>query len=312
MIILITGSNGLLGQKLVYNLLSSQDDTKDIQIVATSRGENRLKEQKGYQYCSLDITDESEVLRLFGRIMPDVVIHTAAMTNVDACETDKENCKKNNVDAVAYIVNTLEKLSKHHPGYNPHLVHVSTDFIFDGLNGPYDEQAEANPVSYYGWSKNEAEKIVMNSSLDWAIARTIIVYGLVDNMSRSNLVLWAVNALSKNESINVVNDQFRSPTLAEDLAEGCLLIAQKRAKGVFNISGEGVHSILDLVYQVADVWNLPKENIRPISSESLNQPAKRPPRTGFILDKAKQQLGYRPKNFKEGLMFLKQQLETVH
>jgi dTDP-4-dehydrorhamnose reductase len=148
----------------------------------------------------------------------------------------------------------------------------------------------------------------MASSIKWAIARTIIVYGIVDNMSRSNIVLWAKDALSKGQKINVVDDQFRSPTLAEDLAEGCILIAEKGATGVYNLSGPNTFSILDLVYKVADYWKLDKSLVTPSKSNTLNQPAKRPPRTGFIIDKAKKELGYNPHSFEEGLKILDGQL----
>jgi dTDP-4-dehydrorhamnose reductase len=130
-------------------------------------------------------------------------------------------------------------------------------------------------------------------------------------MSRSNLVLWAKSALQKGEKINVINDQFRAPTLAEDLAEGCMLIADKKATGIFNISGRDTYSILDLVYQVADFWQLDKSLIQVVSSDTLNQPAKRPPRTGFKLDKAIDILGYQPKSFREGLMIVDKQLKAL-
>jgi len=128
-------------------------------------------------------------------------------------------------------------------------------------------------------------------------------------MSRSNIVLWAKGALESGKSINVVADQFRTPTLAEDLAEGCHLIAQKRAQGIFNISGKNFMSVYDLVVQVADFWKLDKSLLNLSSSEGIKQPAKRPPITGFILDKAMNELGYNPKSFQEGLKLLDSQLK---
>src|ERR1019366_953574 len=158
----------------------------------------------------------------------------------------------------------------------------------------------------------EGEKIVQASKLKWTILRTIIVYGIVDNMSRSNVVLWAKEALAKGQKINVVDDQFRSPTLAEDLAQGCLLAALKGAEGIYNVSGKDIMSILELVYRVADFWKLDKSIVTPIKSASLNQAAKRPPRTGFVIDKAKKDLGYVPHSFEEGLSILDRQLNSTH
>lgn len=303
--VLVTGSNGLLGQKLIYRLLKLKPEA----IIACAKGENRLLQKKGYIYESLDISDPEQVREIFGKHEPDVVINTAAMTNVDACETEKDACDAANVKGVENQVQTLTALKQKLPGYDPHFIHLSTDFVFDGENGPYKEEDIPNPLSYYALSKYKAEEIVKASRLRWAIARTIIIYGVVDNMSRSNVVLWAKDSLSKGQRIKVVDDQFRSPTLAEDLAEGCLLIADKGARGVFHLSGPDTMSILELVETVADFWKLDKSLIDPIKTDSLAQPARRPPRTGFILDKARKILGYAPRSFREGLEVVAGQLK---
>jgi dTDP-4-dehydrorhamnose reductase len=301
--ILITGSNGLLGQKLVYALLKR----KDVQVIATSSGENRIVKKDGYIYESLDITKKEEVAKIFLKHHPDVIINTAAMTNVDACETKKEECQAVNVGAVQ---NMVDVISGEPSLKNSHFIHLSTDFVFDGEKGsPYTESDIPNPLSYYAQSKFESEKILQNSGIKWAIARTIIVYGIVDNMSRTNIVLWAKDALSKGQNINVVDDQFRAPTLAEDLADGCILIADKGATGVYHLSGPDTFSILELVYKVADFWKLNRSLITPSKSGTLNQAAKRPPYTGFVIDKAKKELGYAPHSFEEGLRILDQQLK---
>ena len=305
--ILITGSNGLLGQKLVYKL----KDKTDVQCIATARGANRLVNTSGYEYAELDITNFDNVSSVFTHFMPDVVINTAAMTNVDACETDKEKCWLMNTTAVQHQVTVLETLSKQHPNYKPHFIHLSTDFIFDGTHGPLDENEKPNPLSYYAESKLATEKIVQASTLLWAMARTVLVYGIVDNMSRSNIVLWVKQNLEQGKVINVVDDQFRTPTLAEDLADGCILIAEKKAQGIYNISGKDFLSILELAHLVADYYKLDKSLIKPSKSADIKQPAKRPPITGFIIDKAKKELGYNPHSFTEGIQFLEEQLKKM-
>jgi dTDP-4-dehydrorhamnose reductase len=291
--ILVTGSNGLLGQKLVYALR----EDKDVDLIATAKGENRLIEKNGYSYFSLDISNKENVKEAIEKFAPDTIIHTAAMTNVDACETEKEMCRLLNVASVRFFVEAIE----HFKAKRIHFIHLSTDFIFDGKNGPYTEEDEANPISYYGQSKYDAELFVKNSTIDWAILRTIIVYGITDNMSRSNIVLWAREALSKKQHIKVVDDQFRSPTLAEDLAQGCILAAKKKAKGIYNVSGKDTMSILELVCRVAGYFHLSTDTIEVVKSETLNQAAKRPPKTGFIIDKAIKELGYNPHSFEEGI-----------
>lgn len=297
--ILLTGSNGLLGQKIVAKCINDPS----IELLATSKGENRIS-LFPVNYQSLDITNEKEVREIVSKFQPDVIINTAAMTNVDACESAKDEAWKLNVVAVENLLKVSEE-------NNIHLIHLSTDFIFDGENGPYKEDDEPCPVSYYGETKLEAEKLLLESSYNnWAIARTIIVYGIAEKMSRSNLVLWAKGALEKGQNIKVVNDQFRSPTLAEDLAEGCLLIAKKHATGVFHISGEVTESIYDLVSHVASYWGADISLIEAISSTTLNQDAKRPPRTGFDISKAKTELGYQPHSFTEGLQIIDEQLKS--
>lgn len=295
--VLVTGSNGLLGQKLVYKLKERQD----VELFASARGENRLLDQTGYAYLPLDVTDKSNVEEVIGQVKPDWIIHTAGMTQVDDCEKDHLSCDLANITAVQYIVDTAEI-------FGSRLINISTDFIFNGAKGPYREDDEPDPLSYYGLSKLKGEQIVRNSRLDWVIIRTVLVYGIVDNMSRSNIVLWVKDALEKGQTINVVNDQFRSPTLVEDLADGCILAMDRNASGIYNISGKDQLSIIDLVRQVADYYQLDKTLINPVSSTTLNQPAKRPPITGFILDKARRELGYEPHSFKEGIAIMEQQL----
>ncbi len=298
--ILVTGSNGLLGQKLVYRLRA----LKDVQLIAASKGDNRVFEKAGYVYEPLDISDEGQVDKIFSKHRPDAVINTAAMTNVDACETKREECRAANVEAMNYMTKAAERIKAH-------FVHVSTDFVFDGMKGKeYSEEDKPNPLSYYALSKYEGEKILMASKLKWAILRTIIVYGVVDGNTRSNLVLWVKSNLEKKQRINVISDQFRAPTLSEDLADACIAAVMNGAEGIFHVSGFETKSIIDLAYEVADFWKLDRSYINPVTSEELKQPAKRPPYTGFVIDKAKKALGYRPHSFREGLEIVDKQLRS--
>ncbi len=296
--ILVTGSNGLLGQKITD--LALADET--IALIATSRGENRHPVKQGYRYVDLDILDKQRLTETIAEYRPHTIINTAAMTNVDACEHDPEGCRKLNVEAVASLVELCET-------YDIHLIHLSTDFIFDGEDGPYAEDALPNPLSLYGQSKWDAEKIIQQSTCKWTILRTILVYGVVADMSRSNIVLWAKGALEKEQPLNVVNDQWRTPTLAEDLAQACILAATKEAEGIFHISGKDLFAIHELVAAVADFWNLDGSLIREVSSSTLSQAAPRPARTGFVLDKARNVLGYEPHRFREGLALVDKQLQ---
>lgn len=295
--ILITGANGLLGQKLVALFLQQPH----VELIATGRGENRLPVTEGYVYYSLDITQRQEVEDAMKRARPDVVIHTAAMTNVDQCESEKEACWAQNVTAVEHLIGACK-------AQGAFLLHLSTDFIFDGKEGPYTEEAEANPLSFYGWSKLAAEHLVRHSTIRWAIARTVLVYGIAHDMSRSNIILWVKNSLENGKAIQVVTDQWRTPTLAEDLAMGCFLIADKEAEGVFNLSGKDFLTPYEMAIQTADYFELDKSLISAADSTTFTQPAKRPARTGFMLDKAYAQLGYNPHRFQEGIALVASQL----
>jgi dTDP-4-dehydrorhamnose reductase len=293
--ILITGSNGLLGQKLIETLKNQHE------VLATSIGDCIISDTTGFLYQSLDITERNSISNTFENFNPDVVINTAAMTDVDGCEEKKELCDKVNVAAVAYLRDECEK-------YKAHLIHISTDFIFDGEDGPYSETDEPNPLSYYGLSKLKSEQLLYDSTINWTILRTIILYGTAENLQRNNIVLWGRKALKEGKPINIIDDQFRSPTLAEDLAKACVLAIEKQATGIFNASGKDFMSIFEMIERMADFYNCDKSNINRISSETLNQKAKRPPKTGFILTKSNEELGYEPHSFEEGLKLLEQQL----
>lgn len=293
---MVTGSNGLLGQKLIHALVQRSD----LELIATARGTNRLQAQAGYTYYSLDVREQAQVLELCLALKPDVIIHTAAMTQVDDCEDQQEACWKLNVTAVAHLIEACDAI-------NAHLVHLSTDFIFDGAAGPYDEMAAANPLSFYGKSKLAAEKLLLDSSISYAIIRTVLVYGVAEDMSRSNIVLWAKSALEKGQPLRIVSDQFRTPTLAEDLASGCILAATQRAQGIYNISGKDQMSVLELVKRVAAYFDLSTDQISEVSTDELNQKARRPKITGFVLDKARRELGYEPHSFEEGIALVMSQ-----
>lgn len=298
--VLVTGSNGLLGQKLTDLYLQQTH----INLIATARGKNRYHHKKGYTYHELDITNKAEVDAVFALYKPDVVIHTAAMTNVDACELDHEACDALNVNGVQNIVSACNTV-------DAHLIHLSTDFIFNGTHGPLTEIETPEPLSYYGHSKLKGEHLVQSQSQSWAILRTVLVYGLVNDMSRSNIVLWVKDSLENGKSIHVVGDQFRTPTLAEDLAMGCALAAAKKAKGIYHISGSEFMSIFDIAYRVADYWKLDKALLNISSSEGIKQPAKRPPITGFNITKAKEELGYNPNSLTQGLTIIDSQLKNI-
>jgi dTDP-4-dehydrorhamnose reductase len=170
------------------------------------------------------------------------------------------------------------------------------------------EEEEAGPGNDDGQTKLEAEELVKNSGLKWAIARTVLVFGISPGLSRSNIVLWVKESLEQGKAIQVVNDQFRTPTLAEDLAMGCFLIAQKGAEGIFNISGPDLLTPYQMALEVVDYFDLDQSLIQETDSTKFSQPAKRPLKTGFVIKKAQKELGYEPKTFRAAIGILAKQI----
>ena len=291
--ILITGSNGLLGQKIVRQALK-----KGIIFLATSKGENRNPDCPSENYQSLDICKEDDIAFVFTDFQPTHVIHTAAITNVDACELNPEECELVNVIASRYLFEASQKI-------NAHFQLLSTDFIFDGEKGNYKETDEPNPLSVYAKSKVDGEALLLNSDYkNHSIVRTIIVYGIGNNLSRNNIICWAKEALGKGQAMNIIDDQFRAPTWADDLAWACLRICELNKTGIYHISGPETFSIYTIVERVANYYGLSTESLTKTDSSTLNQPAKRPPRTGFDLSKSRNELGYNPKTLEETLRLI--------
>lgn len=298
--VLITGSNGLLGQHLIKLLI----ETTAFEIIATGKGECRLpfKPSNLYKYYSLDITDGIAVNDLVPFHKPDVIIHAAAKTQPDPCELNPIECWNINVTATRFLVSVAESI-------NARFIYISTDFIFDGTTGPYKETDIPNPVNYYGSSKLAAEKAVIESNPDsyrenWTIVRTVLLYGNILVGNRSNIISWVKENLENNKPIKVVSDQWRTPTYLEDLAKGILLVVEKNAFGIYHISGEEGMSPYDMATAVADYLHLDKSLMTKVNADTFTQPAQRPLKTGFIIDKAKKELGYQPIHFKDALKLM--------
>ncbi len=290
--ILLTGANGLLGSYLVPELARFGHE-----VLATGIGPCRLQIRPSWGnivYRSLDITDSVQVTEVLESFSPEVIIHAAAHTQADFCETHQVACWDVNVTATRFIIEAARKI-------RAFLVYVSTDFVFDGKAGPYKESDIPAPINYYGCSKRVAEKAVMESGLDWSIARTVLVYGKTDSVARTTIISWAAEKLKKGEKIKVVCDQFRTPTYAGDLAKGLRLIAEKKATGIFHLSGKELMTPFDMAFKTADFLGADNNLVEKVDASVFSQPAIRPLKTGFIIDKARNELGFDPITFSEGL-----------
>jgi dTDP-4-dehydrorhamnose reductase len=292
--ILITGANGLLGQSLIKRL----SQINEYEILCTAKQSALYLQNTRCQYVSLDLCDAEAVRQVFQEFSPNVVINTAAMTMVDVCETQREACWKINVDAVDTLVSCCK-------AKGAKLIQLSTDFVFDGRRGPYTEKAKPNPISFYGRSKLAAENALRALPRDqWAIVRTVLVYGNGLYLSRSNFALWTFEKLKAKEEISVVTDQFRTATFVDDLAEGIAKIIEKKKRGIWHISGSEYLSVYEITKRVAQAAGLDTSLIKPTDGTKFSQAARRPPKTGFIILKAQTELGYQPKTLEEGALLV--------
>ena len=294
--VLVVGSNGLLGQKLAELLIRGTD----YQIMLASQAAAPVRALASVEYTQLDITSKKDVKRVVFSFEPDVIINAAAMTNVDACEKERELAWKINVGGVEHLVEASRK-------NDARIVHVSSDYVFDGKAGPYHEDSRPEPISYYGKSKLASENVLRVSGIPYVIVRTIVLYGFAPGV-KLNFVLWLVRNLEKNSPVRIVDDQFSNPTLADDLAYGIVKAIDLNKTGLYNIAGRDILSRLEFAKKVAKTFELDAGLIIPIRTSELEQPAARPLRSGLITLKAEVELGYIPSTADQGLAVTKNQL----
>jgi len=288
--VLITGANGFLGYYLTKKLLS-----KGYVVIATGKGDCRLPFLRGtnFFYESMDFTDPYAVHDVFEKHQPKIVVHGGAMSKPDDCELNQWQAYLVNVEGtVTTLMNAAEQKS--------FFLFVSTDFIFDGEKGMYTEDDDPSPVNYYGKTKLEAEELVRDYEFGWAIVRTVMVYGK-PILSRSNILSIVKEKLENGEEYKVVDDQLRTPTYVEDLAGGITLIIERQAGGVYHLSGKDVMTPYQMAQKTAEYLGLDKDLIKRVTAADFSQAAKRPPKTGFNISKARMELGYDPVSFEQGI-----------
>ncbi len=298
--VLVCGSNGLLGQRLAFAL----DGEPEYEVLHTSHQRSFVSEQSLFDYTQLDISNRSDVKSLILSYHPDIVLNAAAMTNVDHCERERELAWKVNVTGVEHLVEVCRRI-------NAKLIHVSTDYVFDGKYGNYTEDDRANPINYYGKTKLAGENVIVSSGIEYAILRTILVYGLGVNV-KNNFALWVINNLNEGKQIRCVEDQTSNPTHVHDLAMAMKSMMERDLSGLFHISGPETISRYDFAMKAAEIFGYDKSLITRIKTSDLEPRAVRPMKTSFIIDKAKKQLHYNPMNITQGLMMMQQDLTGIH
>lgn len=297
--ILICGANGLLGQRLAL-MLSTQTE---YEVLNTSHHRTFVFDRELFDYTQLDITRKSDVKSLISSFQPTVIINAASATNVDWCETHREEAWKANVVGVENLIEATRKVGAR-------LIHVSTDYVFDGKQGPYKEDDRPNPISYYGKSKLAAENALRISDVPFAIVRTIVLYGNGINV-KQNFALWVINSLKAGKNIRCVDDQISNPTYVNDLSFAIVKIFELNREGLYHVCGSESISRFDFAMRIAEVFDFDAGLIERVKSDSLQQTAPRPPVTGFITLKAESELGLKPMDTRQGLTLLKRELQNT-
>lgn len=269
--LLVTGGSGLLGASIVFEL------NKYYNIYAIY---NKHKIRSKYaKYIKLDLADKKKTERVINRIKPDIIIHTAAITNVDLCEAKPLLAKRNNIDATANITDISKKLKIK-------LVHISTDYIFDGKKGNYTELDKPNPLSVYAKTKLEAEKTAKSYNNGLIIRTSIYGWNAQKNL---NFIEWVINNLREKKKINVLTDQITSMIFVNDLAKILKMMIDKDLRGVYNVASHKPLSKYKFALKTAEIFKLNKNLINPILTENLMKKsiwkAERPKNTSLNVSK---------------------------
>ncbi|MFO7523847.1 MAG: dTDP-4-dehydrorhamnose reductase [Ignavibacteriaceae bacterium] len=293
--ILLTGSNGMLGQQVA----EFYADKNNYELLCISLEAKSALE--GIDYLSCDLSDKEGIKKIVYDFCPDSIVNTAAYTNVDLSETERELCWKINVKGVEYLSDASRII-------DAHLIHVSTDYIFDGKKGPYNETAKPNPIGYYGRTKLASENVLKISGINFTVIRTNVLYGPAKN-SRPDFVQWVVKMVQDRKQIRIVTDQINNPTFTYDLVQSISKILELRKYGIYNIGGPEFISRYDFTLRIADYFNLDKSLIVPIKTKELNQASRRPLQSGLLTIKAQSELGFKPHTIEETFQIMKNKLD---
>lgn len=275
--ILVTGASGLLGQKVVQHALEKGHETYAIYKEHPTSLGTPIK---------LDLTNHKELFEVLSKRKPDVIIHTAAYTDVDGCETNQELAWKVNAEATKHLA-----IASAH--VNSHLIYVSTDYVFDGEKGFYTEEDKPNPISYYGYTKLRGEEFLKGYATEWCIARPSVLYGWGPK-HKQNFATWIINNLKQGKEVKVLTDQHVSPTLNTNLAAMLLEIAERKITGTTHTAGATRVSRHEFALKLAETFNLNKNLIKPITMNEIRWKAKRPKDSSLNVSKANSLLNTKP------------------
>jgi dTDP-4-dehydrorhamnose reductase len=293
--ILITGASGLYGSKLA-ELATARSHT-------VYSGYSRDPPASGTP-IQFDVSNKNRVEEVFKTANPDVVVHAAALTDVDRCELNKELAWRINVEGTRNIAEAVKTS-------HAFLVYISTDYVFNGETGQYEETDQTDPINHYGFTKLKAEELVKDLVDDYCIARASVIYGSTPAAGKINFALWVLNKLKNNEQVKIVTDQWNSPTLNTNLADMTMEILERKLTGTFHLSGATRINRYDFTKLIAQTFHLDVKLINPCSSEGFSWAAKRPRDSSLKTAKAEQVLKNNPLPIKQALERMKQELSGI-
>lgn len=295
--IVVTGARGLVGSR-VARLLARRGHG----VVAVSRNVSP-GEEDGVRYEACDLTDPRAAASLLERVRPEVVVHAAGLTDVDACERMPELAYACNVEATANLVRACRLAGAH-------LVHTSTDYVFDGRSGPYTEEDVPNPRGVYALTKHASEETVLALMPSAAIARTAVVYGWPASV-RPNFGTWLLENLRQGKQVRLFSDQLISPSFAGNVAEMIAELAQRRLGGIWNTAGGSVVDRVTFGRAFCTEFGFDPGLLVPSTLAEVAMLAPRPARCGLLTQKARQQLTARPLDLPESLRRFREECKAA-
>lgn len=282
--LLITGASGLLGSKLVKLAIDSGHEVHSLYL------KHSLPEGHPQR---LDITDQAAVEKTLADKLPEVVIHAASVTDLDLCEQNPELAYRVNATATSFLAEACRNVKSL-------LIYVSTDYVFDGEQGNYSEHDQPNPVNVYGKSKFLGEQEVIRKAEDFCIARTSVVFGW-GRKHRSNFATWVYEKCRAAQKINVVTDQYATPTLNSNLARMLLESAERRMNGTFHLSGSTRVNRYEFAVLLARKFGFDEKLLAPVKAEAIQWIARRPFDSSLNVAKAQEIFNNKPSSLDEAL-----------
>ena len=253
----------------------------------------------------LDVRDEKKINEIVQKVKPDYIVHLAALSSADVCEVDKNNCKNTNISASSSLAKACAKVGGR-------MIGISSDYVFNGKNGPYSENDATNPINEYGKAKLKGEKLIAKYCPDSLSIRSCVLYDWNLSSRRENFLVWLVNKLLLNEEVKIVDDQFATPTFIPELAEIIVELLHSSYKGVLNVSGSQWISRYDFTVKVSEIFGLDSSHIIRIDSSNFIQLAKRPLKGGLKVERVENLLKRKMYSCEKGLQICKRIKEGIY